>query len=556
MISHTSVMLAAEEGGEVDTLLQAIELFGGLAIFLLGLDHLTESLKLVAGSKLKGILAAMTKNRVVGMLTGAGITALVQSSSVTTVLIVGFISSGLMTLGQSIGVILGANIGSTITAQIVAFKVTKYALALVAVGFGFMFFGKQDRIKTRGSLILGLGLVFFGMSVMSAAMKPLRSYQPFIDAMASMDNLVLAVLAAAAFTALVQSSAATTGMVIVLATTGLVSPTAGIALVLGANIGTSITAFLAAIGKPRAAQRAAMAHTLFNVIGVLIWLPFVGFLAELVEGFGGDRGRQIANAHTVFNVANALLFLPFTTHLARLMERMLPDREESVEEALRARYLDSELLRTPALALDHCRLELVRMARRTQEMVDTALPALLGGSKQDLMNLENLDVEIDSLERQIIEYLGEISTKRLSRSESAEVSALIEATSALESIGDIIETNMVSLGNSRIDQDLVVSEVTRGVIVEFHQTVSKALALSLAALTEKDETKARRVVKMKSKINELEAQSLRHQTERLTVDEPNRMANYHFETDIYANLKRIYYFSKRIARLSVPRSEV
>jgi len=555
MISQIPVMLAAEEG-EIDTLLQTIQLFGGLAIFLLGLDHLTESLKLVAGSRLKSILAAMTKNRVVGLATGAVITALVQSSSVTTVLMVGFISSGLMTLGQSIGVILGANIGSTVTAQIVAFKVTKYSLAAVAVGFGFMFFGKQSHTKTRGSLVLGLGLVFFGMTVMSDAMRPLRSYEPFIDAMASMDNIFLAVLAAAAFTALIQSSAATTGMVIVLATTGLVSPTAGIALVLGANIGTSITAFLAAIGKPRAAQRAAVAHTVFNVVGVLIWLPFVGFLADLVEGFGGDRGRQIANAHTVFNVANALLFLPFTTQLAGLMDRALPDREETAEEALLAKYLDTELLRTPALALDRSRMELQRMARRTQEIVDTALPALLGGNKQDLIDLENMDVEIDALERQIIRYLGQISTQRLSEDQSDEVRSLIEATSALESIGDIVETNLVSLGHSRISQDLAVSEVTRGVIVEFHQTVSKALELALAALTNKDEAKARRVVKMKNLINELEAQSLRHQTERLSVDEPNRMANYHFETDIYANLKRVYYYSKRIARLSVPRSEV
>ena len=279
MTSHISVMLAAEESGEIDTLLQAIELFGGLAIFLLGLDHLTESLKLVAGTKLKGILGVLTKNRVVGMLTGAGLTAIVQSSSVTTVLVVGFISSGLMTLGQSIGVILGANIGTTITAQIVAFKVTKYALALVAVGFGYMFFGKQEKARTRGSLVMGLGLVFFGMSVMSSAMEPLRGYQPFIDAMAQMDNVLIAVLAAAAFTALVQSSSATTGVVIVLASSGLISPTAGIALVLGANIGTSVTAFLAAIGKPRAAQRAAMAHALFNTVGVLVWLPFVGWLS-------------------------------------------------------------------------------------------------------------------------------------------------------------------------------------------------------------------------------------------------------------------------------------
>jgi len=244
-----------------------MQLFGGLALFLFGMEQMSDSLKAVAGEKMKTILSKLTTNRVSGALTGALVTAVIQSSSVTTVLVVGFISAGLMSMSQSIGVIMGANIGTTITAQIVAFKVTKYALLMISVGFTMLFFSQQHKIKQYGGMLMGLGLVFFGMGVMSEAMHPLRSYQPFLDLMVNMSNPLLGILVAAAFTALVQSSSATTGIVIVMASQGFISLPAGIALAFGANIGTCVTALLAAIGKPREALRAAAVHVLFNVLG-------------------------------------------------------------------------------------------------------------------------------------------------------------------------------------------------------------------------------------------------------------------------------------------------
>ncbi len=552
------VVAAAESGAastDIDLFLLLAGLFGGLAIFLLGMDRMTESLRLIAGNRMRDILGRLTSNRVLGTLTGAGVTAVVQSSSVTTVLVVGFISSGLMSFEQSLGVIIGANVGTTVTAQIIAFRITTYALVAVAVGFGFSFFAKRPDRQAQGTALMGLGLVFFGMSLMGDAMSPLRTSDTFIDVMAALENPLLGILAGAAFTALVQSSSATTGIVIVLAQQGLISLDAGIALVLGANVGTAVTALLAAIGKPREALRAAVAHTLFNVGGVVLWLPLVGVLADLVVGLSGGTARQLANAHTVFNVANAVIALAVLRPFARLVERWVPDRVEDVPGAIRARYLDRNLLRTPSLALDRARLELLRMADRVRAMLAQVMPAILTGTRWQLVDVEAMDDEVDSLHGQIIAYLGEISTRRLNETSTAELFGLMEATNDLEAIGDVIETNLVGLGMSRIEQNLTVSAETRAVLTEFHEAVAEALDLAMLALTQKNRDAGRRVSAMKEDINSMEREAAAHQAARLMADVPDRVPTYRLEIDVIANLKRIYYYAKRIAREGVPSEE-
>lgn len=519
------------------------------------MELMTESLKLVAGDRLRNLLLRLTSSRFTGLATGAGITAVIQSSSVTTVLAVGFITSGLMTFEQSIGVILGANIGTTITAQIIAFKVTTYALLGVAIGFAMSFFGKSGARKARGEALLGLGLVFFGMTIMGDAMEPLRSSQGFIDAMARLENPFLGAAIGALFTALVQSSSATTGIVIVLAQQGLITIDSGIALVLGANIGTSVTAMLAAIGKPREALRAATAHTIFNVGGVLLWLPLIGVLSSIVSSIGGGTAREVANAHTIFNVINALLVIGFTPSFARLIERIVRDRPEEEEEAIRARYLDRELLRTPALALDRARLELLRMADRVREMLNRIMPAVLRGDRWALLDIGGLDDEVDALHGHIISYLGLISETRLTEESTRELLDLMEATNDLESIGDIIETNMVNLGMSRIEEGLSVSSATAAVLTELHEAVAEAVDLAMMALSQKNVDAARRVGNMKKQINSMERSAAAHEAARLMADAPDRIAHYRFEIDVIASLKRIYYFAKRIARVSVPEAE-
>ncbi|MBT8165989.1 MAG: Na/Pi cotransporter family protein [Acidimicrobiia bacterium] len=547
--------LVAQDAAEIDYVLLFAGLLGGLAIFLLGMDRMTESLRVVAGDRLRGVLMRLTSNRFVGMFTGAGITAVIQSSSVTTVLVVGFISSGLMSFQQSLGVIIGANIGTTVTAQIIAFKVTTYALYAVAGGFAVTFLSKRGDRQAQGAVVLGLGLIFFGMSLMGDAMSPLRSSDTFIDLMASLENPFLGVAVGAGFTAIVQSSSATTGIVIVLAQQGLITTETGIALIMGANVGTAITALMASIGKPREALRAGVAHAMFNVGGAVIWIPFIGMLASFVQDLGGANARQLANAHTLFNVINAVLIVGFIPLFARFIERIVPDAPEEEGRTVRVRYLDRTLLRTPSLALDRARLELLRMADRVRSMLGDILPAVLHGTRWTLLEIEERDDEVDSLHRQIITYLGEISQTRLSERETEELIGLMEATNDLEAIGDLVETNLVALGLARAEQGLTVSAETTQVLSEFHASIVAALDLAMLALTQKNEGAARRVSKMKREVNSLERAATAHQAERLVAAEPDRVANYRLEVDVISTLKRIYYFTKRIARVSVPQEE-
>ena len=545
---------AAVDAGEgIDWFIVVTGLFGGLAVFLFGMDRMTEALRVAAGTRIRFALARMTKNRVVGATSGAGVTAIIQSSSVTTVLVVGFISSGVMNLSQGIPVILGANVGTTITAQVVAFSISRYALMIVAIGYALAFFAKTEKRTVQGNLVLGVGLIFFGMSVMGAAMEPLRSYQSFIDLMAAMKNPLLALLVGMAFTALVQSSSATTGIVIVLASEGLISAEAGIALVLGANVGTSITALLAAIGKPPDAMRAAVVHTIFNLLGALAWLPFVGALTGMVDSIGGPLARQIANAHTIFNVVNTIVFLAFVSQLERFVVRLVPDRPE--DEPLRLKYLDDSLLKTPTIALERARLELLRMTSRVQTMLTDVMPALLDGSAEALTAVEDLDDEVDDLHGQIIMYLGRVAERSLSASSTEELMRVMEATNNLEAIGDLIETNLVTLGRDRLANGYVVSDATRGLIEDYHGQVSLALDLAVRALVQANEEDSKTVSDMKEDMNTQAQAIAEHYVDRLTADEDNRIELYRFETDVVTNLRRIYYFAKRTARLAIPTEE-
>jgi phosphate:Na+ symporter len=547
-----AVILASED---LNALRLLMELLGGLALFLYGMEQMADALKLVAGDRMKTI------NRFMGVFTGAFVTAVIQSSSVTTVLVVGFITAGLMSMAQSIGVIMGANIGTTITAQIIAFKVTKFALAMIALGFGLQFFPKREDLRNHGRGIMGLGLVFFGMAVMGQAMAPLRSYEPFLDWMVRMENPLLGILAGALFTALVQSSSATTGVVIVMATQGLLSLPAGIAICFGANVGTCVTALLASIGKPREALRAAVVHVLFNVAGVLLWVGFIDQLAMVVEGLSPVAGelagkaklaaetpRQIANAHTIFNIANTLIFIGFVPVFARLVEWLVPDRPLADEDEVRAKYLDEELLDTPSLALDRARLEVLHLGDRVRAMMQAILPAALTGSQQDLESVRAQDDAVDSLHGQVVTYLGNISRSQLSEPQTKELVNLMEAVNDLENVGDIIETNLVANGRQRVERGFTISEATQEVLTGFHATVSRALEQAIVAVTQRSAEAAQLVVSMKAEINELAQSAALHEARRLVAAEPNRLPAYTVEMDLLENLKRIYYFAKRMAR--------
>lgn len=561
LISAAPAFGASDELAPAAVGQMAIQLFGGLALFLFGIEQMTESLKVVAGERMRAVLARLTSNRYMGALTGAFVTAIIQSSSVTTVLVVGFTTAGLMSFAQSIGVIMGANIGTTVTAQIVAFKVTKAAMLMIAIGFGFLFFSKKSNLRHYGGIVMGLGLVFFGMTIMSEAMQPLRELQPFLDLMISMENPFIGILVAAAFTALIQSSSATTAIVIVLAGQGFITLPAGIALAFGANIGTCVTALLAAIGKPREALRAAVTHVMFNIAGVLLWIAFIDQLAELVtaispthndlygtQKLAAEAPRQIANAHTIFNVANTFIFIGFTTLIARLIEWLIPDHPMDADSIISAKYLDTDVLSTPSIALDLVRREIKHMGAQVIEMISDIMPAILHGSAKALDEVRAIDERVDILHAEIVIYLGRISQSELTERQTVELMHLMDAANDLENIGDVVEVNLVELGRRRIGKGVAISAPTQVMLSDFHQVVLDAVGAAIRAVGDDDYDAAQSVTSMKTEITRITNSAAAHEAQRLVANEPHRIEAYTVEMDITEKLQRIYYFARRMAR--------
>jgi phosphate:Na+ symporter len=561
---------AASAKGDVDWGKLVQKLLGGLALFLFGLDMMTDSMKKVAGDKMKDVLAKMTTNRFAGVATGALVTSVVQSSSVTTVLVVGFVTAGLMNLSQSIGVIFGANIGTTITAQIVAFKVTKYALWMVFSGFMISIVAKDDKLKNWGLTLLGLGMVFYGMSVMSSAMKPLRSYEPFLDLMKSMENPVMGILVAAAFTGLVQSSSATTSLVIVMAGQGFITLPAGIALAFGANIGTCVTALLACMGKSREAVQAAVVHLLFNIFGVLLWIGFIDQLGAAVISMSpatdlvGDAKlaaevpRQIANAHTIFNVVNTLVAIPFVNQFAMIVHKLVPIKAEGTDAvadgqaAYRPKYLDEGMLSTPPLALSMARREASRMGEVVEGMLKEVPAGVYKGNVDHMVAIRDTDDQVDILYGEISKYLARIGQENLSEESSDEAMAAMTTITELENIGDIIEIHMYHLSEVCSARQVNLDKEAIATLTGFHEMVVKALHSSIVAYEHDRPDAAKLVLKLEDDIVDgmdklvLERHQQLLSSGKVTGKE---MAIFTFQSDILENYKRIYLHSKRIAKL-------
>lgn len=538
-------------------------LFGGLALFLLGLDRLTESLKAAAGSRLQSCLERFTSNRFSGALIGAMTTAMLQSSSVTTVLVVGFVSAGVMSLSQSVGVIMGANIGSTFTAQIIAFNVSGYALALVAGGFAMLTFGRREQSRHYGGMLLGLGLIFFGMGIMTDAMLPLRSYPPFLEWMVEMESPLIGLLIGALFTALIQSSAATTALVIIMASQGFVSLPAGIALALGANIGTCVTAMLATIGKPRAALRAATIHVLFNVAGVLLWLGFIDQLAALtvtlspqyvdLQGMGrlaAEAPRQIANANTLFNVVNTLVFIGFAPVFARLAMVLVPERKEPEKPpVIVPEYLDERLLDTPAAALNLVRMEIGHLGREVVQMTQAIWPALEKSDNNLFREVQKRDDAIDLLHAEIIRYLSLLGKNPLTEDQSHDYYLLSQAADTLERIGDIIESELVNTGFKMAQLPLRPGAQTRQLLGQLHAYICTAVELAVRAVNENDSTLAQELLGMRREVNEAVEGAFRRQVASLAASDTERLKLLQLEFEVTDKFKQIFSLAKRIARL-------
>jgi len=403
------------------------------------------------------------------------------------------------------------------------------------------------------------------MGIMSDGMSPLRSYEPFIQLMGSMERPLLGILVAATFTALVQSSSATTGIVIVMASQGLISLPAGIALAMGANIGTCITAILSSLGKPTEARRASMVHVIFNVAGVILWIAFIPQLANLVtqispvaEGLTGpaklaaEVPRQIANAHTIFNIANTLIFIGFTTQFARIVERLVPDRAEAERAIIKPKYLDDNLIETPSLALDMVRLELGHLASITDTMLENIKEAFQQRDSNKFDQIARMDDQVDILHAEITDYLRKLTVQNLTEQENDDLLRYLRANETIERIGDVIETNLVEVGQDVIRSGITESETARVILEGLYEQVRQALGAVKAVVVENDQIAAQDILHMKEDINRLVLQAIKVQAQRLQAEGADKIDITKFENELIDSMKRIYSLTKRIAKLALP----
>ncbi|WP_114104260.1 Na/Pi cotransporter family protein [Thalassospira profundimaris] len=557
LLGH-SPALAAEDGGTLQAGWMAVGLVGGLALFLYGMDHLASALKTLAGARLRFILSKMTRNRFMAAVSGALITGLVQSSSVTTVLVVGFVSAGLMPFAQSIAVIMGANVGSTLTAQIIAFKVEAIAPLFIAIGFGMMMMGGRKRFALAGKAILGMGMLFFGMGMMSEAMEPLRTYPPFIDLMAQMRNPVLAIIVAAAFTALVQSSAATTGIVIVLAGQGLVSLDGGIALIFGANIGTCFTALLVTIGKGRDALRTAIGHVLFNIGGVLLWLPFIPQFAEFVSditnvsnGGGADIAREIANAHSIFNIANVILMIGFVPWIARLIEKIVP-LETVIDPPLdpSPKYLMHEVTNTPAAAIALLRNEVIHMGDIVTDVVRRGQEAMRNPTTKKLTKISELDDGVDDLQDAIALFAGKIRRSDLLPKEHHRLQNDLAVSNHLEAASDLVAEEMVGLVSELMELRQISSEESRAQMAELFVMAEDCLKQALTAYSAEDREAALAVLSRKEEFNEKLDLTLRRISDAIGPRDVD-IRSYRITVALVERMNRLFERARRIAHVTI-----
>ncbi|MFH1313903.1 MAG: Na/Pi symporter [Candidatus Eisenbacteria bacterium] len=421
-------------------------LIGGLGLFLYGLSTMSSSLQKAAGRGLKNILKLLTSNRFVAAGMGALITALIQSSSATTVMVIGFVNAGLLQLQKAIGVVIGANIGTTITGQLIAFKIDKFALPIIGIGFAVIVLSKRRQTRLWGEAILGFGLLFLGLYIMKQVLTPLGGSNLFRSFFITFsERPILGVLAGMLATMMIQSSSATVGLTMALAAAGLIDLRGAICLVLGENIGTTITAQIASIGSNRVARRAACAHTMFNVLGVagmVIVMYSTSFYVRLVELTSGDIMRQVANSHTLFNVANGIVFLPLTGVLRRVVEKIVPGGDEDMP--IECKFLERHLLETPLVALEQAKKEIVRMAEAARLAVMAATRSFFDDDDAALKRVHMLEEGIDNLQREITHYLVELAKRNLTEIESEQLPVLLHTINDIERIGDHAE-NIVEI---------------------------------------------------------------------------------------------------------------
>ena len=409
-------------------------LFSGLALFLFGMEFMGDGLENAAGSRLKSFFDKAITNPLKGALVGTIVTAIIQSSSATTVMVVGFVNAGLMSLYQAVGVIMGANIGTTITGQLITFKIDDYIPLFIIIGAALILFMKQEKRKEIGKIVFGFGLLFMGLSQMKDAMSPIAQTTFFQDLILTLEgNMFLGILVGAAMTAVVQSSSASTAILLSLAATGAISLQVAIPILFGNNIGTCVTALLSSLNANKVAKKAAFIHLSFNLIGTLIFLPLINILSQVVMYMGGDIDKQIANAHTIFNIVNAIILLPFAGVFVKLANLALKDKEGEKPTINR---LDRRFLETRAIAFEQAFQESLTMYDLAKENLTLSTNALIDGKVTNLKKIFKNESEINRLERELSTFLVSISSHDITEVDTNRIASMIKIISDIERIGD------------------------------------------------------------------------------------------------------------------------
>lgn len=524
-----------------------IGLLGGLGLFVYGMKLMGDGLEKAAGEKLKRILEVLTSNTFMGILVGAGITAVMNSSSATTVMTVGFVNAGLMNLAQAAGVIMGANIGTTMTAQLIAFKLSDIAPLILAIGAAMVIFSKKKKTKDIGEIILGFGVLFVGMNMMETSMSPLKDNEGFRNLILVLkDHPYMGVFIGFGMTAVVQSSGATIGILMALAAGNAIPLNVALPILFGDNIGTCVTALLASIGTGKNAKKAALIHLTFNAIGTCIFMLALPLVVKGVAFIGGDIRRQIANAHTMFNLANVAIQAPFIPFLVKFVNKLVPG-EEQEENALVLQYLDKRLLETPAVAFGQLSKEVIRMADLASKNITISIDAFVKDDDNLIKEVYENEKVINFLEKEITGYMVLLANEKLSEFQSEKVTALFHVVNDLERIGDHAE-NIAELAQYKGDFRLQFSSQAIEEVQMMYGMTKKAVESAIYALDRFDFESASKVIEMEKEIDMEEKRLRAEHIDRLN-NRTCQPASGTVFLDILTNLERVGDHSTNVAEM-------
>lgn len=518
----------------------AISLLGGLGLFLYGMNLMAEGLQKSAGDKLKKIVEKLTSNTVMGVLVGTVVTAIIQSSSAATVMVVGFVNAGIMSLSQAIGVIMGANIGTTVTAQLVSFKLE--AIAPVALGIGIILylFSKKEKTKELATILLGFGILFTGMEFMKDAVKPLAEYEGFRRALIYFgEHQFLGIIAGFAITGIIQSSSASMGMLIALASQGLIPLSSALPILYGDNIGTCVTSLLSSIGASRNAKRAATMHLTFNVIGTLIFVLILNYpISALVKWLDPtDAARQIANAHTIFNVVNVLILLPFAKYIVKIVLKIMPITEEESEATAATKYLDERIIQTPSIALGNTVKEVSRMGQKANKALEYSMNSLINKSMTDVEKTVKYEEHVNLLQKEILNYLLKLSKSPLNDEERNKVDLLFNTVNDIERVSDHAE-NISELSRLAIEKDLQFSDTALEEMNNIYSKAKENFNVALKGLESYDKSIISKVYEIEDEVDALDKLYRKKHIERLNNGKCTIDSGVLF-LDLLTNLERI-----------------